>query len=125
MSIPAITDISFRAAPAAAPEARQVGLLHGGEQLPEADDDIQHGIGGKQPPHAAVAAPQVLLDAALALDQERIPGLGGGQSVSLSDCSTLLSMLTSNCVSLSDTSHLLIPVVIVTWYSRHRGYQIL
>ena len=77
MSIHALTDISFGAAPAAAPEARQVGLLHGGEQLPAADDDIiQHGHGG-QPPHAALAANQVLLDAALALDQERIIGLGG------------------------------------------------
>ena len=72
-----ITDTSLISAPTASPEARQVGLLHGGEQLPEADDDIiQHGHGW-QPPHAALAANQVLLDAALALDQERIIGLGG------------------------------------------------
>ena len=33
-----ITDVSFVSAPTAAAEARQVGLLHGGEPLQAADD---------------------------------------------------------------------------------------
>ena len=68
-----ITDTSFVSAPAAAAEARQVGLLHGGEPLQAADD----GYAVQQPPCSADAARQVVLDAALALNQERISRLGG------------------------------------------------
>ena len=71
--------MSCVSAPAAAAKARQVGLLHGGEPLQAADD----GYAVQQPPDpAADAARQVVVDAALALHQERISRLGGtGQSV--------------------------------------------
>ena len=72
--------MSCVSAPAAAAKARQVCLLHGGEPLQAADDG---GNAVQQPPDpAADAARQVVVDAALALHQERISRLGGtGQSV--------------------------------------------
>ena len=82
-SHPTITDndciphFLWAAPAAAAPEARQVGVVHGGDKPPERDDDVQQLGGHGRPPRATATAHQVVFVAALAILQEHIPCLGG------------------------------------------------